>query len=254
MEKFSVNGITLEYDRRGSGDPLVLIHGFPLDRSIWEEVAALLDSHFDLIVPDLRGFGGSSTVNSAYTLTDMADDLAALLDHLRVNRFALAGHSMGGYVALAFAKKYADRLTGLALVSSQAVGDTQERKDGRYKTARDVAQGGVGVVAEAMTPKLSADERLQKIVHALIERQSKEGLIGGLKAMAEREDLTAELAAFKFPLVLVHGDADALIPLERAQETKSLVPSAKFTKLQGVGHLPMMETPGKTAKALEELK
>jgi pimeloyl-ACP methyl ester carboxylesterase len=254
MEKLSVNGITLAYDHHGNGNPLVLIHGFPLDRSIWDEVIPLLESQFDLIVPDLRGFGGSSTVNSAYTVTDMADDLAALLDHLRMKRVALAGHSMGGYVALAFARKYADRVSGLALVSSQAAGDTQERKDGRYKTAQDVAQKGVGVVAEAMTPKLSADERLQKIVQALIERQSKEGVIGGLKAMAEREDLTAQLSTFKFPLVIVHGDADALIPLERAQEIKSLVPSAKFTKLQGVGHLPMIEAPGKTAKALEDLK
>ncbi len=254
MEKFSVNGITLAYVRRGKGTPLVLIHGFPLDRSTWDEVIPLLESQFDLIVPDLRGFGSSSTMSSSYEISDMADDIAGLLDHLAIKKAALAGHSMGGYVALAFAKKYPDRVSGLALVSSQAVGDTQERKDGRYKTAEEVAQKGVGLVVDAMTPKLSADERVQKFVRPLIGKQSKEGVIGGLKALAERDDLSSQLSSFSFPVVLVHGDADALIPVDRAREIKSVLPSAKLIELPGVGHMPMMEAAEKTAEALSFLK
>ncbi len=254
MNTISINGIELAYSRRGKGTPLVLIHGFPLDGSSWGEVLPLLEGQFDLIVPDLRGFGGSTTTQSPYRISDMAEDVAGLLDHLGIEKSAIVGHSMGGYVALAFAKKFAKRVSGLGLVSSQAVGDPPERKEGRYKTAEDVAQKGVDVVVEAMTPKLSADERVQNFVRDLIGRQSPDGIIGALKAIAERDDLTSILSSFSFPVVLVHGDADVIIPIDRAREIKALVPSANLTELPGVGHMPMMEAAAKTAEALKSLK
>jgi pimeloyl-ACP methyl ester carboxylesterase len=254
MNTISVNGITLAYSRQGKGSPLVLIHGFPLDGSSWNEVVPLLEKQYDVIVPDLRGFGNSTTVNSAYTVSDMASDIAGLLDSLGIEKAAIAGHSMGGYVALAFAKKYSKRVTGLALVSSQAPADPPDRKQGRYKTAEEVAAKGVSVVVEAMTPKLSAVERVQNFVRTSIGKQSKEGVIGGLKAMAEREDSSSSLSAFAFPIVLVHGDADALIPVDRAREIKAMAPSAHLTELPNVGHMPMMEAAEKTAEALKSLK
>ena len=124
MNKIKVNGIELAYERRGRGTPLVLIHGYPLDHSIWTEVASQLENDFDLILPDVRGFGESTTVDAPYSLTDISSDLAALLDSLGVGSTALAGHSMGGYVALAFAKLFPKRVSGLALISSQAAADT----------------------------------------------------------------------------------------------------------------------------------
>ncbi len=254
MNTISVNGITLAYSRQGKGAPLVLIHGYPLDGSIWNEVAPVLGMQYDVIVPNLRGFGGSTTVNSTYTISDMADDISGLLDHLGMEKAAFAGHSMGGYVALAFAKKYPKRVSSLALVSSQAVGDPPERKEARYKTAEEVAQKGVGVVVDAMTTKLSADQRVQSLARSLITKQSKEGIIGALKAMAEREDITSSLSSFAFPIVLVHGEADALIPIDRAREIKALVPSASLVELPSVGHLPMMEAPEMTVNTLKLLK
>src|SRR3989337_2512147 len=101
MESISINGIKLNYARQGSGTPLMLVHGFPLDHSIWEKTSRLLEDKFDLIQPDLRGFGGSTTVESQYSLDDMAGDLAAVLDHLGKEKVFIAGHSMGGYLALA---------------------------------------------------------------------------------------------------------------------------------------------------------
>ena len=118
----------------------------------------------------------------------MADDLAGLLDHLRIEKTAMAGHSMGGYVALAFAKKYPNRVRGLGLISSQAAADAPDRKEGRYKTAAEVAEKGVGVVVDAMTPKLSANADVQAFVRAVMERQKPSAMIGALKAMAEREN------------------------------------------------------------------
>lgn len=255
MESISVNGINLAYTRRGRGTPLVLIHGFPLDHTSWNEVAFLLENEFDIIMPDLRGFGESTTVEVPYTVVDMADDLAGLLDHLGIEKAPLAGHSMGGYVALALAKKYPQRVSGLGLISSQTAADTPDRKEGRYKTAADVSDKGVGIVAEAMTPKLSANADVQAFVRDVIERQSKSGVIGALKAMAEREDLLTYLSstAFAKGVVLIHGDADALIPIERAKEIRVAMPSARLVVVQGAGHMPMMEFPKATANGLKFL-
>ena len=253
MEKVSINGIELSYERRGKGTPLVLIHGYPLDHTIWNDVLPLLENDFDLILPDVRGFGESTTVETPYTMTNIASDLAALLETLGIEKTALAGHSMGGYVALAFAKAFPDKTAGLALVSSQAAGDPPDRKEGRYKSAADVKQNGVQPVADGMTDKLSSDQRVRDFVHPLIAKQSISAVVGALGAMAEREDLTSFVAAFTHPLVLLHGDADNLIPVERAREIKSLVPSAALVELPGAGHMPMMEQPEKTAKALKML-
>src|SRR6266545_4584990 len=127
MEKMNVNGIQLAYERRGTGTPLVLLHGYPLDHHLWDEVAPLLEDTFELIIPDLRGFGESSTIDSFYAMEDFAADIAALLDHLEIQKAGLAGHSMGGYIALAFARLYSERLTGLGLVASQAMADAPDR-------------------------------------------------------------------------------------------------------------------------------
>jgi len=253
MNKLQLNGIELAYERRGKGTPLVLIHGYPLDHSIWNDVASQLENDFDLILPDVRGFG-ESTVDSPYSLTDIANDLAALLDSLGVAQTTLAGHSMGGYIALAFAKAFPERVKGLALVSSQVATDTPERKEGRYKTAADVAQKGVHIVADAMTDKLSPSQSVRDGIRPLIAKQSVAGVTGALKAMAEREDLTSFISSFGQPLVLIHGDADELIPIERAREIKSLIPSAHLVELSGAGHMPMMEMPVETASALIKLK
>lgn len=254
MNKIKLNGIELAYERRGMGTPLMLIHGYPLDHSIWNDVADQLENDFDLIIPDVRGFGESTTVDAPYSLSDIANDLAALLDSLGVGPTALAGHSMGGYIALAFAKSFPQRVTGLALVSSQAASDTPERKEGRYKTAADVVQKGVQIVADAMTDKLSPNQSVRDFVRPLIAKQSVAGVTGALKAMAERDDMTSFIASYAQPLVLIHGDADELIPLERAREIKSLVSSAQLVELAGVGHMPMLEMPNETASALKKLK
>jgi 3-oxoadipate enol-lactonase len=250
MDKVDVHGINIAYKRCGKGSPLLLVHGFPLDSTSWNEVVPFLENNFELIVPDLRGFGQSTTTTSLYTIANMADDLAGLLDHLKIEKASLAGHSMGGYVALAFAKKYPQRMNGLGLVSSQAAADTPEGRERRLKTAAEVDEKGVSIVVETMTLKLSADVRVQAFVRGVIGQQSKPAVMGALKAMAEREDMSTFLSSFASPLVLIHGDADQLISLERSKEIKSAVPSARFFELKGAGHMPMMEFPRQTADGL----
>jgi pimeloyl-ACP methyl ester carboxylesterase len=253
MEKASLNDINLAYARRGIGKPLVLVHGYPLDHTIWDEVILLLENDFDIITPDLRGFGQSDVVESQYKISDMAADIAELLNHLGIEKAAIAGHSMGGYVALAFARSYPPRVQGLGLVASQAIGDSPERKQERYKAAAEIMQTGVEPVAESMSAKLTPDERVQAIVRDLIAAQQPAGLAGALKAMAERDDSTSILSTFKYPIVIVHGDADKLIPIHRAQEIKSAIPNVILKELPGVGHMPMNENPKATAATLKNL-
>jgi pimeloyl-ACP methyl ester carboxylesterase len=253
MKKLDINGIQLAYERRGKGTPLLLIHGFPLDHHLWDEVVPLLEDRFDIILPDLRGFGESSTVDSFYTMEDYASDLAGLLDHLGIQRTVIAGHSMGGYIALAFARLFPERVLGLGLIASQVAADTEERKQGRYNSAAEVAEHGIGSVVETMTLKFTPDTKLQAFARKSMERQQPGAYIGALKAMAERIDSTPLLASFKFPVVLVHGDADVLVPIERAREVKSALPQAHLVEIPGAGHMPMMEDKEKTAEALKRL-
>jgi 3-oxoadipate enol-lactonase len=249
MEKILINGLTLAYDRRGSGTPLLLIHGFPLDHGCWQPFAANLEANFDLIMPDLRGFGLSEAPEIDYSIEQMAADLAVLLDRINIQKAFVVGHSMGGYVALAFANAYPARVLGLGLLGSQASPDQPERKTGRYATADLVALHGVSQVA-GMAEKLSSDPQLSPFFLEMILRQPSRGIIGALKAMANRADARHFVAFFNFPVVLVHGLTDGLIPVERSREMKSLIPQADLTELPGVGHSPMLEAPAETARAL----
>jgi 3-oxoadipate enol-lactonase len=253
MDTLEINGIRLAYDRHGKGTPLVLLHGYPLDRRLWDEVVPLLENQFDLILPDLRGFGGSSTVDAFYTMEDFASDIAGLLDSLGIQKTAIAGHSMGGYVALAFARLYPERVTGLGLISSQVLADTPAKREDRFKTAAEVADKGPASVVETMAPKFTNDPRLQEFARSSMELQQPAAYIGALKAMGERVDSTHLLESIHYPVVIVHGDADQLIPIDRAREVKAGLPDAYLVEITGAGHMPMMEAKEKTAEALRHL-
>ena len=253
MQKISINGIEFAYTRQGKGTPLVLLHGFPLDHHIWDEIMPLLENTFDLIIPDLRGFGESTTIDTPYTMEDLASDIAGLLDHLGVEKTAIAGHSMGGYVALAFARLHPEKVSGLGLIATQALADTPDRKEGRYKSAADVAKNGISGVVDVMTTKFTSNERLQEFARKTMERQQPAAYIGGLKTMAERAESTSLLGTMKYPVVIIHGDADALIPMDRAHEMKNAISHAYFIELKDTGHLPMMEAIKETADGLKQL-
>ena len=255
MNTVIVNGIDFAYTRHGTGKtPLVLVHGYPLDHSIWMEVSALLASDFDMFLPDLRGFGQSGLAITKFAIADIAADIAGLLDQLGISKAIIAGHSMGGYVALAYAHAYPERMAGIGLIASQAQADAPERKQARYEAAGRITTSGLEAVATDMPPMLTPNLEVQLFVRELIANQRPAGLAGALMAMAEREDMIGELPNFRFPVILIHGDADALIAIDRAREIKTILPDAELVELSGIGHMPMMEAPQAVASALNRLK
>ncbi|MFO3797414.1 MAG: alpha/beta fold hydrolase [Anaerolineales bacterium] len=250
-EFFFSQEFRLAFESYGLGTPLVLIHGYPLSRIIWQALIPHLHG-LQVILPDVRGFGESQAAEPGFSMDDLAADLESLLDHLHLEQAFIAGHSMGGYIALAFARRAPQRIKGLALIASQAAADPPERRTARLETAERIAREGIGFLAEQMSSALTSQQSLRPQLRALIERQSPKALIGALRAMAERPDATDLLRESTFPLLLLHGQADSLIPIERARQLHALMPRARLIELAAVGHMPMMEAPAETAQALLE--
>jgi pimeloyl-ACP methyl ester carboxylesterase len=247
------NTVKLNVVEIGKGFPLVLLHGFPLNHTIWDPVVPLLQEKARLILPDLRGHGRSPAPEGVYAMSTLAADVAAMLDELKIERVVLAGHSMGGYASLAFAQAYPERLAGLALVSSLPLADTPERRQKRYALAEEVARDGVDNLADSMSTQLTRLGNLVEPVRHLIQTTPPAGVIGSVKGMAERPDLTEFLAGLDLPVVMIVGDSDPFAPIERAQEIAKTLKQGRLVRVPGAGHLPMMEMPGIVADALLKL-
>jgi len=245
--------VQLNYEEFGQGVPLILIHGFPLDHSIWQPVVALLESHARLILPDLRGFGKSPLDEEVSSMRLMAEDIAALMDGLKIEKAILAGHSMGGYVCLNFARVYPRRLLGLALVATQAAEDTLERRQARLATAAEVKRKGVRVVAGSMPARLTNQPDLLEPLKKLILKTPSKGVQAALKGMAERPDATDWLTEITVPSAVIAGAQDTLIPPGRSKTMAQMLNHAWLVEIAGASHMPMMESPVEVADALLQL-
>jgi tRNA nucleotidyltransferase/poly(A) polymerase/alpha-beta hydrolase superfamily lysophospholipase len=241
------------FQRPGKGIPLILLHGYPLDHSIWQPIIPYLQNDAHLIMPDLPGYGSTPIPERIYSIEQMADDIVGLLDFLRIKKAIVVGHSMGGYVALAFAQKYEHRLMGLGLVASRMNSDNLSQKEARYKMIADIELNGMDPVAESMASRLVADPLLIPDLRNLILKTDPAGAIGALNAMAGRNDSSSVIENLKTPLLLIAGTDDALIPIDSCRQMKELSPNCTYLEIEKVGHMPMLESPQKTAEAINEL-
>ncbi len=245
--------VQLYFEEYGKGTPVVFVHGFPLDHTIWYPLLPFLQGKARLILPDLRGHGKSPATKGGYDMGALADDIKDMLDGLNIRQAVLVGHSMGGYVSLAFARCYPERLLGLALVASHAAADTPERRQGRLQTAGEVERRGVKSLARTMPEKLTAHPELIEPLRRLILQANPAGVAGALRGMADREDMTRRLSEINVPAVIIAGAQDSLIPLEKSKEMERLLPRGWLVEVPGAGHLPMMEAPEMVAEALQRL-
>jgi pimeloyl-ACP methyl ester carboxylesterase len=254
-----VNCTRLYYVQMGQGIPLLLVHGYPLDHTLWLAQMDRLSDIAQVIAPDLRGFGQSDAPDGICTMVAYADDLAALLDALKIGPVVVCGLSMGGYIALAFWKKYAARVRGLILVDTRAGADAPAARQGRLDMVEQVKPHGAKPAADAMLPRLLAESTRQlrpdvvEFAHAMMLRQPPVGIIGAQLGMAERPDSTPILPTINVPTLAVFGAEDVVTPAEtEGRDLAAAIPGAKLVVLPDAGHLSNLEQPDAFNTAVRE--
>jgi 3-oxoadipate enol-lactonase len=250
--KVSIGPRQLAYQSVGSGPVLVLLHAFPFDCRMWNQTAAALASHRRVITPDMRGFGLSDLGAGGFSIADLADDIAALLDALDLPAATVGGMSMGGYVALAFAHRHGNRLKSLILADTKAAADSPEARQGREAALSLVQEQGVAAFVEKQIPRLlsaSASDGLRAEVRAL-GSQPTDTIIAAIRALRDRPDRTAELPEIAVPTLVVVGSEDALSPAAEARTMAAAIPNARVAEIPGAGHLSNLENPDAFTAAL----
>ena len=242
--------LEISYDDTGSGQTaLLLIHGFPLDRTLWSAQTRALADVAHVIVPDLRGFGESPLPIGAVTMDTYADDLHDLLDALRIPRVVVAGLSMGGYVAFAFYRKYASRVCALILADTRALPDSPEVKKGRDDSIALARSNGAAAVAEKMFPKMltaqtiAEDADVANAARTLMSRQPAEGVVAALIALRDRPDSTPTLAQVTVPTLIVVGAEDTLTPPKDSEQMRDGIRGAQLAVIPNAAHLSNLEQP-----------
>jgi 3-oxoadipate enol-lactonase len=243
----------LYYVEIGEGIPFIFLHGYALDHTIWSQMADQLQLSCRLILPDLRGHGKSPAPAGQYSMQDMAEDILQIMDDLNLQQVYIAGHSMGGYIALALAENNPDRLLGLALVASHTFADSPEKRKARLKDIEKVKNSSPKEVLSDFPGKLSKDPKVADFCKYLISRTSKNGVMGVLAGMAERPDRTKVLVSLNKPTMLIAGTDDQLIPLEINMKMSEKIKNMKVIEIINAGHMPMMENPRQTATGIEKL-
>ncbi|MCW2726308.1 MAG: hydrolase, alpha/beta fold family [Frankiales bacterium] len=239
----------LAYREMGTGTPLVLLHAFPLSSAMWLSQREGLSGLCRVITPDLRGFGGSPLGEDEPSLDASADDVAALLDKLDLDRVVLGGLSMGGYVAMAFLRRHPDRVSALVLADTKAGADPEPVKANRERIAAAVVEDGSTVLAADVLPTLTgrttAASRPMAAgrVRALVQAAPAPAVAWAQRAMAARPDSFDTLRAFDRPSLVVVGDEDELSSPADAQAMVEALPDARLAVIREAGHLTAVETP-----------
>ncbi|MEO6832469.1 MAG: alpha/beta hydrolase [Chitinophagaceae bacterium] len=239
----------ISYSRSGAGSPLMLLHGFPLDGNIWSEIVENLSQNFTVLVPDLPGIGGSILDDKNTSIAELAEIVPAILEKEGLENCVLAGHSMGGYISLAVAALFPEKLKGLALLHSTANADTEVKKEARQKAIELIEKGGREAFIRVAISDLYTEDFRQENQH-VIEAQTERSLavpadtlVSFYKAMIARPDRKNVLQESVMPVLFVYGKEDSVIPYEPCLQ-QTLLPNVSFVKLyERCGHMSMKELP-----------
>lgn len=256
----TLNDITLAYNDTGTGLPIVFLHAFPLNRTMWAEQEAALSSRHRVITIDLRGHGESDAPLWHYSLDQAAEDVRVLLDHLSIRQALFVGLSMGGYILLAFYRMYANQVKGMVLADTKAQADTPEGKAGRFQMAQIAYKQGPSAIADIMLPKLLSPATIQsrpeivQRVRAMIEGNQISGIAGDLMAMAERPDSVPLLKQISCPTQIIVGELDHATPPADAKLMAEQIPNAKLAIIPNAAHLANLEQPEAFTRLIAEFQ
>ena len=247
MPSTQIDGLNIGYDDVGTGKPLVLVHGYPFNRSLWDPQVEALRGSYRVVTLDLPGFGESDVSSEPLSIRDMAIYVASLLDQLQIERATLGGLSMGGYVVLAFYKEFADRVAGLILGDTRAEADSVEAKLTREQQARQILAEGMNATASAMLPKLLSGQTVRdrpdivEHVRQMILRTKPEGAATALNAMASRDDQTNLLFKINVPTLILIGSEDTITPLANSEKVNERISSSRLVKIDKAAHVSNLE-------------
>ncbi len=259
MLTIKLPGLDLALADRGEGRPLVLIHGFPMDHSVWAQQIQSLASRCRVIAPDLRGFGHSSVTPGKVTVEQWSDDLAAMLDVLKITEpIVLGGLSMGGYVAFRFYEAHRSRLAALVLCDTKAAADTPQAAAGRLETAQRTLREGCQFLADTMLPRLLAPATLDckpdvvDRLRQMILSGDPVGYAATSRGLAERPNFTPLLPQIECPTLLIVGRQDAISTVAEMNAMARAIPHSRIVEIDGAGHVTPLEAPGEVTAAMEE--
>ncbi|HLQ30749.1 MAG TPA: alpha/beta fold hydrolase [Ktedonobacteraceae bacterium] len=249
--KALVNNVNIAYDDHGIGQPVLFLHAFPLNRSMWsgEMMALLAEGHYRLVALDWRGFGESEITADVSTMEQFADDVAGLMDVLGMQDAILCGLSMGGYAAFAFLRKYPQRVKGLLLADTRPGADTAETRENRENVARLAESRGAGAIADLQIPRLISEEtrqhhpEVETRIRRMIDAATTQGIAAASRGMAQRADSTDLLAGIACPTLVLVGEHDVLTPPAVAQDYAANIANAQYTVIPNAGHLSNLEQP-----------
>ena len=254
-----VNNFDLFYDDLGEGNvPVVFIHGFPFDKSMWQGQLEFLQSAYRVIAFDIRGFGKSTDENSSLSIDLFADDLIAFMDQLNIEKAVICGLSMGGYITLNAYQRFPDRFEALILADTQCIADTPEAKEKRYKTISKIEANGVTDFNESFiksvfyedsfTNKKEVVEELRSVVFSnpehIIQR--------GLATIAERSETCSTLDKISIPTLIICGKEDSVTPLAQSEAMKKAISGATLKVIENAGHVSNLEQPHEFNKHLSD--
>jgi 3-oxoadipate enol-lactonase len=252
-----INGISIGYDDVGTGTPLVLVHGHPFDRSMWApQVAEFAVTGFRVVAADLRGYGRSSVVPGVTRLDSFAEDVAALADHLGLDRFALGGLSMGGQIVMECYRQFPERITALVLADTFPQAETDEGRKIRNDVADRLLREGMGWYADESLPKMMASYNVDRMpavaahVYGMMTGTAPEGAAAALRGRAERRDYRDLLATVTVPTLILVGRDDEFTPVSDAEAMHARVPDSTLAIVDDAGHLPNLEQPDETNRVL----
>jgi pimeloyl-ACP methyl ester carboxylesterase len=241
-------GSRITYDRQGEGNTIVLLHGFIESRRIWDEFAASLAQELTVLTIDLPGHGESDVLADVHTMEMMAEIVSEVMTKEGINAGVIVGHSMGGYVALAFGQQYPEKVSGLVLFHSQAAPDTDEARTNRMRTIEIVRKDRAGFIRQFI-PDLF-DPRNVEALHPAIEelaeeasRMSKEGIIAAIEGMRLREGGLSYLGSTEKPILFIAGKQDKRIPVQVVVKQAEIPAHAELLSLDHVGHMGYLEAP-----------
>lgn len=239
----------LAYHRCGKGPAVMLLHGFPASGRLWRDVADHLAQSFTVLIPDTPGAGDSRLEGEVATIEELATMVPAVLDDAAIDRCIIAGHSMGGYISLAAAAHYADRLSGLSLVHSTAAADDEEKKIKRSKSITLIRKGGAQEFFQGMVPALFSESYKQAHPEAAQQwiaegmKLSPETMIAFYNAMMIRPEHSDMIRSVPFPMQWILGKEDVQIPWQSCLQQSSLPDVSFVTLYDECGHMSMLEQP-----------